>query len=515
MNVQKITLTPVTPGAPTYIQATQGENNARALRFTIIGADNKPIDLTGCTVVFYVDREGKGIAQVGAVVNEDNTATVTLPSGACNVPGEWGCWVQVIKPDTFDLRANNLLLRVQPCNFDGAGEASDEFTLLTQLITEANQAIKKADVSASGAAEAAETANTAAEKANAAAEAANTAAEDASEAAGSANTAAGAANTAAGAANTAANAAQQIVDQWQGMDVSELRDLINSKPNPNLLDNWYMGNPINQRGQTAYSTEDSWLYGIDRWKIANATISTTGGKVRFQASGTDGRYKRMTQVLENGLKKGQYTLSVLAKVNEASGSVSLRACNASYSAIPGAPGKALIASGAYTIYFNTFTLTEDMEGIGVEILCGGASGDSADIDILAWKLETGPNQTLAYEKNGIWELREYPNPALELAKCQRYQLPVRYDQVRAIFVSTNTAFFSVPTPVTMRAIPTIANNNMYVRNPAGGATVEGFTFTVSSLRSNGIGISATKTAHGLTDASLNGGDTSAIFDANL
>ena len=151
---------------------------------------------------------------------------------------------------------------MQPCNFDGAGEASDEFTLLTQLITEANQAIKKADVSASGAAEAAETANTAAEKANAAAEAANTAAEDASEAAGSANTAAGAANTAAGAANTAANAAQQIVDQWQGMDVSELRDLINSKPNPNLLDNWYMGNPINQRGQTAYSTEDSWLYGI-------------------------------------------------------------------------------------------------------------------------------------------------------------------------------------------------------------------------------------------------------------
>ena len=82
MTVQKITLTPVTPGAPTYIQATRGENNARALRFTIIGADNKPIDLTGCTVVFYVDRtkEEKGVVQGGAVVNEDNTATGTLPS---------------------------------------------------------------------------------------------------------------------------------------------------------------------------------------------------------------------------------------------------------------------------------------------------------------------------------------------------------------------------------------------------------------------------------------------------
>lgn len=437
MTVQKITLTPVTPGAPTYIQATRGENNARALRFTIIGADNKPIDLTGCTVVFYVDRtkEEKGVVQVGAVVNEDNTATVTLPSGTCAASGEWGCWVQVIKPNVYDLRADNLILRVQPCGIDEEGEASSEFTLLTQLIVEAEEAISNLDASI--------------------------------------------------------------------------------PYNPNLLDNWYMGNPINQRGQTTYSTEDSWLYGIDRWKIANATISTTGGKVRFQVSGTDGYYKRMTQVLESGLKKGQYTLSVLAKVNEASGSVSLRACNASYSAIPGAPGKALTVSGSYTVYSNTFTLTEDIEGAGVEILCGGASGDSADIDILAWKLETGPNQTLAYERNGVWELREYPNPALELAKCQRYQLPVRYDQVRAIFVSTNTAFFSVPTPVTMRAIPAIVNNNMYVRNPAGGATVEGFTFTVSSLRSNGIGISATKTSHGLTDASLNGGDTSAIFDANL
>jgi len=143
MIAQKITLTPVTPGAPTYIQATRGENNARALRFTVIGADNKPIDLTGCTVVFYVDRtkEEKGVVQVGAVVNEDNTATVTLPSGTCAASGEWGCWVQVINPNVYDLRADNLILRVQPCGIDEEGEASSEFTLLTQLIVEAEKVI--------------------------------------------------------------------------------------------------------------------------------------------------------------------------------------------------------------------------------------------------------------------------------------------------------------------------------------------------------------------------------------
>ena len=57
MTAQSITLNPVNPGAASYIQAAQGENNARILNFTVIGADNQPIELAGCTVVFYVDRD--------------------------------------------------------------------------------------------------------------------------------------------------------------------------------------------------------------------------------------------------------------------------------------------------------------------------------------------------------------------------------------------------------------------------------------------------------------------------
>lgn len=436
MNVQKITLTPVTPGAPTYIQATRGENNARALRFTIIGADNKPIDLTGCTVVFYVDRtkEEKGVVQVGAVVNEDNTATVTLPSGTCAASGEWGCWVQVIKPNVYDLRADNLILRVQPCGIDEEGEASSEFTLLTQLIVKAEEAISNLDASI--------------------------------------------------------------------------------PYNPNLLDNWYMGNPINQRGQTTYSTEDSWLYGIDRWKIANATISTTGGKIRFQASGTEGRYKRMTQVLEGGLKKGQYTLSVLAKVNEASGSVSLRACDASYSAIPGAPGKALTVSGAYTVYSNTFTLTEDIEGAGVEILCGNTTNDQLAINILACKLEIGERQTLAYEDNGSWVLNEIPNYTEQLFRCQRYQFKSSNASrwVRAARVMTNTLFFFLPYPTQLASNPAVVDSSALTVNNMSGQEQSGFTFSATA-QNDAIRIQATKAGHGLTDANLE--LINALFDANL
>lgn len=436
MTVQKITLTPVTPGAPTYIQATRGENNARALRFTIIGADNKPIDLTGCTVVFYVDRtkEEKGVVQVGAVVNEDNTATVTLPSGTCAASGEWGCWVQVIKPNVYDLRADNLILRVQPCGIDEEGEASSEFTLLTQLIVEAEEAISNLDASI--------------------------------------------------------------------------------PYNPNLLDNWYMGNPINQRGQTTYSTEDSWLYGIDRWKITNATISTTGGKIRFQTSGTEGRYKRMTQVLESGLKKGQYTLSVLAKVNEASGSVSLRACDASYSAIPGAPGKALTVSGAYTVYSNTFTLTEDIEGAGVEILCGNTTNDQLAINILACKLEIGERQTLAYEDNGSWVLNEIPNYTEQLFRCQRYQFKSSNASrwVRAAWVTTNTLFFFLPYPTQLASNPAVVDSSALTVKNMSGQEQSGFTFSATA-QNDAIRIQATKAGHGLTDANLE--LINALFDANL
>ena len=46
----------------------------------------------------------------------------------------------------------------------------------------------------------------------------------------------------------------------------EIDDAVGLAPqlsNPNLLDNWYFGNPVNQRGQTEYNTMS---YAIDRWR---------------------------------------------------------------------------------------------------------------------------------------------------------------------------------------------------------------------------------------------------------
>lgn len=419
MTVQKITLTPVTPGAPTYIQATRGENNARALRFTIIGADNKPIDLTGCTVVFYVDRtkEEKGVVQVGAVVNEDNTATVTLPSGTCAASGEWGCWVQVINPNVYDLRADNLILRVQPCGIDEEGEASSEFTLLTQLIVEA----------------------------------------------------------------------EKVIDE-----------LYAAMPyNPNLLDNWYFVRAVNQRGQTNYTAG----YTIDRWRTYTESASVTvssGTGVTVTLPQTTSYF---SQLLEN---PQDYRGKTLAASVQGSGNIVV--------IVTARKGDqyTTVCTGSGSSGFVTATGTVPNEAYDELRFNIGTGTAGQAIQLKAAKLELGSVSTL----------KDSPPPhyADQLSRCQRYQLSLLSDQVRATVTSTNTILFTVPTPVTMRTIPTITANNFSVRNPQNGTTESGFAFSISSVRSNSIGLNAVKTAHGLTDASLNAGTSGGNFtllDANL
>ena len=143
---QKVEIYMTQQGTRVVIPATQGENLAREYDFTVIGLDGQPVDMTGTTVVMYV-LKGKDVVQVPATIAEDS-AKIVLPSGACDVPGEHQCFIQIIKPDVFDLRVDNIILRVIPCDVDGAGEASSEFTLLTQLISEAEQAIENANTAA-------------------------------------------------------------------------------------------------------------------------------------------------------------------------------------------------------------------------------------------------------------------------------------------------------------------------------------------------------------------------------
>lgn len=159
---QAVNLYMTQQGVRLVIPATQGENLAREYDITVIGLDGQPVDLTGTTVSMYVIKRGGETVQIAATVS-GNVATVVLPSGACDTPGDNVCFIQVIKPDVYDLRVDNVILRVIPCDLDSAGEASEEFGTLTQLIADAQTAISNANTAAGNANAAAEEATSTAE----------------------------------------------------------------------------------------------------------------------------------------------------------------------------------------------------------------------------------------------------------------------------------------------------------------------------------------------------------------
>ena len=132
----------------TLIHAVQGENGSRIFEFTVIGTDGEILSLSDCEANFYVSKNDGTVSMLPTVISE-NSAQVTLTQQACAVSGDNDCWLQIIKATgTAELRVDNLVLRVQKCNFDGAVESSNEFVTLTQKIVEANEAIKNANQAA-------------------------------------------------------------------------------------------------------------------------------------------------------------------------------------------------------------------------------------------------------------------------------------------------------------------------------------------------------------------------------
>ena len=132
---------------------------------------------------------------------------------------------------------------------------------------------------------------------------------------------------------------------------------------PNLLDNWYFGNPVNQRGQTSYSNAG---YTIDRWKLTSGSVEVVSGGITLNGT--------LVQILETSI--GQ-TVTVSALLSDGT-----------------------MITPTYNDTTMTFTLT--------------ATGQT----IKAVKLELGSGQTLAHQENGVLVLNEIPNYEEHLIRCK-------------------------------------------------------------------------------------------------
>lgn len=172
---------------------------------------------------------------------------------------------------------------------------------------------------------------------------------------------------------------------------------------PNLLDNWYFKNAVNQRGKTTGFNTDE--FTIDRWKLKSGTLTVSSPGLTLNGT--------LTQILENAIGM---TVTASALLSD---------------------GTMLVPT--YDDTTKTFTLT--------------ATGQT----IVAAKLELGSVQTLAHQDSGTWILNEIPNFPEQLARCQRYYYRIQGASYLFGGCGWNEGSIFFPTyflPVPMCVIPT-------------------------------------------------------------
>lgn len=219
----------------------------------------------------------------------------------------------------------------------------------------------------------------------------------------------------------------------------EFRAVVGIRNNDNLLDNWYLADPINQRGQTEYTGVG---YTIDRWlKWSEGSLEVVSGGIKLHANNSTVIFAQICGENTAELVGQTATLSILFE--DVKGTFVIQVVDSFDLAVS--------SNGLHSV---TGTLSLSTVNIPEIRIFSSNEGENSCI-IKAIKLEFGPVQTLAHkDASGNWVLNDPPpNKALELAKCQRYQLRIRDNSGLVIPDSTTRAYMYIPTPISMRVNP--------------------------------------------------------------
>ena len=199
------------------------------------------------------------------------------------------------------------------------------------------------------------------------------------------------------------------VDQLDhtAQEIDDAVDLAPQLSNPNLLDNWYFANPVNQRGQTSYTGAG---YGIDRWLLKQGTMLIDDDHIVLKSGANNAS---AGQVIDNPNRfSGKVvTLSVLGRREKNDGYFAVRNNNTYF-------GISLHLGAELNVYSLTFTCKDNLTDFYIQY----TSWTTDEIShVYAIKLELGTQQTLAHQdENGVWVLNEIPDYGEQLARCQRY-----------------------------------------------------------------------------------------------
>ena len=254
-----------------------------------------------------------------------------------------------------------------------------------------------------------------------------------------------------------------VAGQVVGFGTNGVAQAVQGHSNPNLLDNWYFVDPINQRGQTEYTASG---YTIDRWRMGISACSVSlspNGSVSAVVLGAG--YGQFVQQLENAEQFQGKQLTVSLLCSNTDGEQLYLLLNDGKQQV-GATIKDGLVSASMNIDENPTTIFCGIQNNNPELV--------ASLCPIAMKLELGPFQTLAHQDvEGNWMLNDPPpNKAQELAKCQRYQVVLNTNLGGAytpfgtgVVISQNFARVIIPLPATLRATPTISTDGQFVLQP--------------------------------------------------
>ena len=260
----------------------------------------------------------------------------------------------------------------------------------------------------------------------------------------------------------------------------------NGISNPDLLDNPDFS--INQRGETSYSDG----YTVDRWRVYNGKVEVGSGHITLEAPDAL-TVASLRQTMENspGLAGKTVTFSVDWDILNAGSRCCLQLkYNNEWSQ------QVFFTETGRNISTVTVQLPAELTTsveAAIMIHTPVDAGVVGKVKLYSAKLEIGGYATPFIP----------PDPATELAKCQRYLLKINaFEAFRAVYVLPDYVDFSIPTPVSMRAgaISITGDFNIYPFPIA--APVTGFTPVIQVYGQNQLRLRATKSNHGLTDAVL-------------
>lgn len=243
--------------------------------------------------------------------------------------------------------------------------------------------------------------------------------------------------------------------------------------NPNLLDNWYFGNPVNQRGQVEYTGTgymvDRWIQGFDG--TLTSTLTDDGIKI---VARNDGTYKNFEQILPYVPTNTTFTMSFLVDNFASISQIYTGFSTAQFD----------IRDNLITWTFKTGGSISGVKTIGIQIKVGKTA------TIKAAKLELGDTQTLAHQdSSGNWVLNEIPDFGEQLRRCTYYAEKVETKDTPAI---TNSTF-----------VPSGATSAVFILPYARKRTVPAINFNdVSNYRIIARSISGRTTAFSATAISL-------------